>query len=119
MSIIMHFRILATRVGNAFNKLEVNDVKLPDKAWYLDSLTSYIHRILEKLNLAVIVPLGDKEVKNHTVEGRAVKEIESKESSNVDKKKFELPLNKTGKEYSGIVSIFFKCFPQVLVQVFS
>lgn len=94
--------------GSSFTTLKVNDLKLPDQAWHSNDLFGYVERLLRKLSTSIlVVEEADKEIANkgsgnntRTARGAKKKGI-TQASAKIDR--LELPLNKTGTEFSGTV----------------
>jgi len=101
-------KIIVERFGNSFKTLEVSDIKLPDQAWRSNDLFLYVEKLVSKLRLSILEapsnPLRPTVSTNNTRSSRGVKEG-SQPSADKDSGRLELPLNKTGTEFSGTITV--------------
>ena len=87
----------------------MSNIRLPDQAWYENSLLDYVRKLLPKLGVEIVktmdvTPSGDS--KNKTRKVRDVKKpdvVSLIEGSH----RQELPLNLTGNMFAGTVSSLF------------
>ena len=91
--------------GESFSTLKVSDLKLPDQAWHSNDLFRYVERLVNKLGIGILDVQTNPSAS--TVNGTRKPRSTTKESipdASKDKNPLELPLNKTGTQFSGTVS---------------
>ena len=103
-------RIIVESFGSSFKTLKVNDLKLPDQAWKSNDLFGYVEKLVNKLSVSIlevhktpsITPPATTGIGNDTRKSRGVTK-KKKTHLKKDDNHLELPLNKTGTEFSGTV----------------